>query len=732
MYTFKLLKVVDGIDSTLQVLYLNHEDGREYMENTLVDLFEQYNRRIAPSRLLIVCPSGIESVIKSIYEDHESRFKHRLVSTSHVVIAPFDQCGQLDLDCVVQLKQSGQPWKLTDEFLLELSNDGIAELFDNTKAILFAPHGYVFLKPSGREETIFVRAGNILRESGCISMLNHLLLRKLPQNCNKIFIDSFTILSIAMGLQSIIAYFHRLSPESVPIVSIENTHSYEIDDIQTELRIPNDPNYLVLISASTSGGYAKKLVEEKQADPSRIIHLLGVAPADREFRTSCVYFREHELSNANQVGKESRKGVIQIDTEEFLVAQGPPRPVKITKEHVSKEGAREFPKLFYQSALSFFEARVTPQSGFSPFSISVQIEDANSVPIKEWITKSLIHELPASVRAIVHIGDPMSEIVANWIGENLVGEIEIGAMGALQVEGEQPGDKVGACVVVAFQDPGLDALSRTSIELRNKNYAHHHYVVCYAFPPSLARYNRLKGDLRLGQLGWSEFLVLPVGASSLHSSLYLHRQNFTDELLLPYKNCLGDNLTASLLEQNSGQPIPIDKIFLPRIDGAPLRLRPTSIFFEESSEIPSQAVVYAMTSAAMQRAREPLSSTWSTNPSVEMIFDDNPFVRSVLDPSMFARFNDGILQAALLRTAHPYELDYSASDEFSLQFSDTFESIIENRNNEVGEAVLEFVYALATQKVSLRKEDRIRLEEKVNSISALKAFLDLLESSNVP
>ena len=174
------------------------------------------------------------------------------------------------------MKPPATPWPIRNDFLVDVAHYCIARLFDDTKTILYAPHGYVFRKLSGREENIFVRAGNMLREPGCLAIFNHLLLGKLPSGCRRVYIDSFTILSFALSLQSIVAYFRRME-RPLQAFTIENIHSYEVSP---EFRIPNQSDYLVLISASTSGGLARKLVDEKQADPTRTVHLLGVgAPA---------------------------------------------------------------------------------------------------------------------------------------------------------------------------------------------------------------------------------------------------------------------------------------------------------------------------------------------------------------------------------------------------------------------------------------------------------------------
>ena len=151
-------------------------------------------------------------------------------------------------------------------------------------------------------------------------------------------------------------------------------------------------------------------------------------------------------------------------------------------------------------------------------------------------------------------------------------------------------------------------------------------------------------------------------------------------------------------------------------------LRPGSIFFDPPTADVSQTAVYAMVSAAMQAARESCVPSGLDSAPPNPAFDDNPFVRSVLDPSMFARFSDGILQASLLQTARRSELDYSASYDLSRQFVSVCYSILVSHNEDVGDAALEFVHALATEKVSLRSADRDSLRQKIRCVPVLDSF----------
>lgn len=745
MYPFQKDILPGGIPTTLQAVYVNHEDN---LDADIEKLVETYNRRLPPSRLLFICPFGIEKELKESLDSRWDEFKGRLSSVSHLVIAPYGKDGQLMSDQVARPEKLDQPdWIFDDDFLEELAINAVEMIFDKTNTMLHAPHGYMFRKASKRDEDIFVRAGNMLRESDCLVVFSYLLLRKLPPKCDLIYIDSFTILSFALGLQSLVGYFRR-SDSTIPALTIENIHSYEI---RPDFRIPNEPNYFILISASTSGGFARKLMDEQRAAPYRIVHLLGVAPpgCDRAFKTfkdSCIYFKER-TPPLRPKSASQQNTLIEIGTEEFLVAQGPPRSVAIKHGHVNQHGARELHKPFYHTALRIHGPSPHQYGSHSTFSVSFKAENVDKAelgkagchPVRKWVFDHLAHELPASVSALVHIGDPMSESLASWVDEALKGKLAIESLSKIKElmnNGVTVDDSV---VVVAHHDPGLEGLRKAAIALRqlkHMNCVHRHFLIGYAFPPSQTEHDRLKDDLRRGpggprQYGWSEYLVLPVGAAPLHESLTPSFSDiFDDDPIEASRGKLGKQLAKALSEWNDRTFIKAEGLFLPSTKGNRLTLRPDSVFFPDAKEpdVPkiSQIAVYAMVSAAMQAAREPEASS-SKNSAATPRFDNNPLVRSVLDPSMFARYNDGILQASLLRSAQRSEVDYSASDDLSRQFTSICQSVFVNCHHDAGEAALEFVYALATEKISLRSADSDRLREEIRRNPVLETFWNIVK-----
>jgi len=721
---------------TLEVAYPNHEDSDMHLRDSLDKLIKSYNRRLNPSRLLFICPDGVQDRIKLLFDRRSESYTPALRSVAQVALAPYDKRGKLLKGKVKILLSRGNgstAW-ITDQRVEEIGREVISIIFKNTKTILKAPHGYVFEKPSGRKEKIFMRAGNMLREPNSLVVFNHMLLRKLPDKCNLLYIDSFTVLSFALGLKSLFKYFACNGSQSPQqSLSVESTHSYDID---SEFRIPNEANYFILISASTSGGLAKKLIAEKQAAPERIAHLIGVGSSmEDELRSSSIYF--HVQDSADHANNQ-QSSAIRISTEEFLVNHGQPTPVAITQSHVNKKGAHELHKIFYQKNLRF-DAPVVPKQRHSYFSVSPKISDKDfsSSPISLWIDQNLLHELPISSTTLVYADDNASKQIANHVRSRLelLWKKKIPLMPLNQIKNFS-GKNNSSVVIIAYQDPGFEHLLEASIELRSSSeiVPFRHYVVGYSFPATLCEYRKLKKDLQMNssdqKWGWSEYFVLPAGHDLVHQSLSLSNREWSEKSITEHEDSLGQNLHKSLLKRCHRESISATDLFLPSASGHPLKLGLGSVFFEKDYKTDvSQIAVYAMVSAAMQKAREPLPVASNSSTPRTLGFDYNPFVKSVLDPRMFARYSDGILQASFLRAALSSELDYAADNELSRQFTSICKAVFTNYSNLTGAASLEFVHALVTEKFSLKFEDRATLFSMINEIPILRAFRDLVASN---
>ena len=83
------------------------------------------------------------------------------------------------------------------------------------------------------------------------------------------------------------------------------------------------------------------------------------------------------------------------------------------------------------------------------------------------------------------------------------------------------------------------------------------------------------------------------------------------------------------------------------------------------------------------------------------------YTRRTICPLMFDRFNDGVIQASLLRAALRPELNYSLDCQASLDMLNIIREAIAANDRNKGEALREFTLALALKRLVLTNSDRI-------------------------
>jgi hypothetical protein len=86
-------------------------------------------------------------------------------------------------------------------------------------------------------------------------------------------------------------------------------------------------------------------------------------------------------------------------------------------------------------------------------------------------------------------------------------------------------------------------------------------------------------------------------------------------------------------------------------------------------------------------------------------------LRKVLSPRCFDRFNDGVIQASLLRAALLPELDYSIDENLSKEMYHVLDFIFRAKDVNAGEAYREFLIALALGRLRLRVADMEQLRK---------------------
>jgi hypothetical protein len=173
----------------------------------------------------------------------------------------------------------------------------------------------------------------------------------------------------------------------------------------------------------------------------------------------------------------------------------------------------------------------------------------------------------------------------------------------------------------------------------------------------------------------------------------VHRYRVSGAEATAYPGSLGERMAAL------GGVAPVATLgLLPHGNEArlPLRLRETFAFWLDGyTPGPYHAEVLATIAVILQRAREDKRVTESDRLST------STYRHVALHPENFSRFNDGVVQAALLRCAYPSELDYR-DDYASSDFLKGFILRALNRAaDEAGEGILEFILALVSKRLQL-------------------------------
>jgi hypothetical protein len=241
------------------------------------------------------------------------------------------------------------------------------------------------------------------------------------------------------------------------------------------------------------------------------------------------------------------------------------------------------------------------------------------------------------------------------------------------------------------------------------------YLVGFSKLPAQSDYDQLKRDLTQGGHDLVVLAHCPVPRVKGYTKT---SWDWEREILQPYTDDdpLGESslrLTGLLAQRQTDISTNLsdqNQLYLPAPNGTPLILRRTFAFWSdlefssERLENTTQSDVYWTIQCVLHDLRNKsensgLATTYHT---------------TLISPANFDRYNDGIIQACLLRAALPVEMDYRVDPAFSRRMTDVILSVINNWNNEQGEATLEFLMALWSRRLRL-------IDKHVREICALKS-----------
>jgi len=598
----------------------------------------------------------------------------------------------------------------------------LLEMFRRAGGEECAPTGTHYAKTSERHSDRFLRVANVLEDGRHVKLLAFWLVPHIWKiDVRHIIVDTSGIYSVALTALRETAKLGGISGHP----SVWSHRSHEgVDLVPTEVA----SEALFLVSASTSNGLVRRL-SGRGAASGRVVTLfcLSSDPWDGHL----VLCNLHGLNGdglkliENQDSSDCKWckknfHLIGIRGDQFSVS--PPRVTSI--EIV----AADLPSVA-KNALSaltglgvFYAYRRIDGNRLCSLGVNVAPLLEGDPPEK---SKAFVERLRVrwssmnrrsqtiSLRKIVSTAYPgsasLADEIANTAREKMADHSQLQVVSSSKLREVAPTPGTSTLVVAACVDEiqELLSVSRNLRDVQDGGATTYLAVVQMLSPKKVA--DRLKSNLTYGVLGADTFSSF--SALDLEVHCYEDAPSWAGELValrrvISWADERGIdvpvNVEQRILRLTRAVATGLtDDLYWPDMNGKPLGLRSDFALLSGALQTPkaSQADLFATmcTLLTALRGHEDRSKRLA----------NNAYERSVLAPSNFSRFNDGVLQASIIRASTTKDLAYGACDELtSQQMLGVLMDTLPNASRpEKSEALVEFLLALLTQRMTLLDRD---------------------------
>lgn len=716
---------------TATVLFCEGSSGLR-LTNLSAEIQLYYELHEQTDELFVIGGKNINSdLIKAFIDNKEDTYRYIPKSNrenliENTSIFTFDEKGT----CSAIYSKESRHTTLPDQIL----NEGLLTIFTKRGGLIESNAGHHYIFPSGKHCGKFLRTGNILLHSAEIFFIAFTLLSIFdPNRHQNIYCDTSSINTLAFALQEL---RRRLLPtgEKFTMVPVDSFSSYEGLVKVTSKRLEKS---LILISASTSANILQRinnahpildkqdmkilfyLGPEEQYSYNKAQILCNLTKYDNQSNGIEIYTTYH-ASDCALCNEGSH--AIKINGDVFLpenpkiellsiTAKDPPvgmsdfmrqfQSSNVTNEHFVKVNYKENndPELKYEIYLDMFHV------------ISSIINGTNRYKsFHEKLDDYINQHIPSNTRyfvclpdegSIVLAGYILSTIGCNYVQERLPRILKFDETDAISKEDE------GSIVIVA----SCVAKGKNLLYLSRAFRRHDKLKLVYFIGISRMTNDQIQGflksNLKHGKYGGETYSYYTIETFNCTNEVKDTAWARERKFLLKFQEFVDDEdlfneiqtrisyleNSVSRTEKGMANGLFFNSVF----DGAPLHLRKNYAFlkYTEYHGNVSQADVYFTVNAIVHKLRNNKSS-----PKLQQ----TEYVRILLDPLNFNRFNDGIIQASFLRSCNINELCYHIYPPASFEIMGILETLIKYHNSEQGEALLEFLYALACGQMTMKDE----------------------------
>jgi hypothetical protein len=640
----------------------------------------------------------------------------------------FDKCLMIyeyDADDSFTLIEGKKP-KHESKFISHLLRSGSTVIFKNNGGLVESTPDHHFVFPSNKHCSKFIRTGNVLINQSEIFFLAVQLL-KHTKDRNIIYCDTS---SINVLPYSVFELRRRFKQEfDCPIV-----HSFESYDVFEKSTDSFSPESLVLISSSTSGNIIDRLLKEKRADKEQIQVVYFLGPNDKFLNHSANIICNLTKDSDFQLGEEefetynnpddcklckNHSRPINIRGDVFLTVQPKVEPhlLKVAPEYFEKS-IGTFAKHYKSGLQNEGVIKVYYKDNFPDANYEVYFDIVyllNNLTkftrFDEALNRHIDKYIPANTKYLLHLPDIGSEELAKHILTKIPSSlkpelIKLDTDFTSKIEEES-----GTVVIVASCITTGKKLLQISRLMRNMDKLNLVYFVGIYRPVNDKFSTDLISDLKKGKDKSDErpFVAIETIYCSIQqtdTSWELEKvflEDFIgslDEDKEPEVYSYVNERLSILLDNKKLRGFSND-VFLKTVGKQDLRLRKNFAFWTsfgyEEKEIAQSEVYFTISTIISNLEQKQINS----HPSLKQ----TNYVRNMLSPRNFHRFNDGIIQASLLRSGKTEYFAYDLESELSLQMKEFLLSIIDKYNSADGEALMEFLLAIGIRRLKMRKED---------------------------
>lgn len=627
----------------------------------------------------------------------------------------------------------------------------LLQVFERANGMMVAPTGFHYGKTSKAHSDRFIRASNSIEAAENVAQLAFWILPAIwASDVDQIVVDTSGIYAPIL-----LASHYRSVLKKVPNLQFWSHRSF--DGLEAIEVIPKTA--VCLISATTSGTLSMRL-KDRGADPNRIWTIYGLVSRTAQDKNILCDLWEGAAGNTGghplienyeahncRLCKEGSLAV-RISGDQFVLEPPQTKEIDIVIGDISDQLRAILSEVVGTGLFKVYRHRLGRRAGQHEIYLDVQslfeylqipaavAENAETRKCSDKLKLSSFWQkfknswstlkkraATFNVERIVNVAYPFSiQLSQDVLMEFHQSLRKPKVLPQKQLSLEPESDGSGTIVVASCLDDPQELMT-IKRDLRDiQKFGTTWFIAPFLRGPTSdipEQHRRLIGYGEFGpgtiSLHHCQMLVLPDCQTPNSWEIELDTLREMSDWLLAENESVPTEI--SIREQLLRTSITTgfsNGIFWPASNGTELKLR--NDFTLVPSDKPfSQADVFCVISVYLHCLRAPLAG------EKRLLY--TPFARSVVAPSVFTKFNDGVLQAAILRSARGHELHYANSDgpESEAMFSilmDELEQISYGR----GEALMEFSLALITRRMTLHQQHALAFAEALQGTSLPNAL----------